>query len=89
MEKTVIVLAGNYLMQKPSSQSTTVDLTLGKGKGSSNTKTFVKSVFTCCVEGISEYSRLVFDLFPNKSQVGSCMRGEKGGLCVVRNRAII
>jgi hypothetical protein len=69
MEKTVIVLAGNYLMQKPSSQSTTVDLTLGKGKGSSNTKTFVKSVFTCCVEGISEYSRLVFDLFPNKSQV--------------------
>ena len=69
MEKTVLVLAGNCLMQKPSGRSITVDLTLGKGKGSSNTKTFVKSVWTCCIEGISEYSRLIFDLFPNKSQV--------------------
>jgi hypothetical protein len=69
MEKTVLVIAANSLSGESCGQPLSLDLSLGKGKASSNTKTVPKSVWTCCVQGVVKYVRVTFDLFPDQRQV--------------------
>ena len=69
MEKTVLVTAANSLSAASCGQSISFDLGLGKTKTAANTKLISKSLWTCCVEAIVEYCRVVFDLFPDQYQV--------------------
>ena len=69
MEKTVLVTAANSLSAASCGQSISFDLGLGKAKSAANTKLISKSLWTCCVEAIVEYCRVVFDLFPDQYQV--------------------
>ena len=71
MEKTVLVTAANSLSAASCGQSISFDLGLGKAKSAANTKLISKSLWTCCVEAIVEYCRVVFDLFP-RSIPGLC-----------------
>ena len=77
-EKTVIILAANILMRAASGRKLVVDLNTSKGGGaksavaggSAAVASFSKTAWTCSVEAVCEYSRLVFDLFPHQCQVG-------------------
>lgn len=78
-EKTVIILAANVLMRAASGRMLMVDLNTSKGGGggkgvatggSTAVASFSKTAWTCSVEAVCEYSRLVFDLFPHQCQVG-------------------
>ena len=77
MEKTVVVVCGNSLSAHPSGDKVTIDLSSGKfGKGSSAADskiTLVKSLWTCSLESVVEYCRIVFDLFPDQYQVCVCV----------------
>ncbi len=65
----MIVVAANALSSVSCGQTVAFDLSLGKAKGVANTKTFAKSLWTCCMESVTEYCRIVFDLFPDRYQV--------------------
>lgn len=80
MEKTVVVLAANPLSSVSCGETVAFDLSLGKAKGVANTRTISKSLWTCCVEAVTEYCRIVFDLFPDQYQV--CVHGgvARGGV---------
>ena len=77
VEKTVIILAANVLMRASSGRMLMVDLNTSKGGlpksaaagGSTGVASFSKTAWTCSVEAVCEYSRLVFDLFPHQCQV--------------------
>ena len=69
MEKTVIVVAANGLSAVSCGQSITFDLSVGKSKAGASTRAISKSLWTCCVEAVTEYCRIVFDLFPDIYQV--------------------
>ena len=87
MEKTVVVVAANSLMSASCGQSITFELTPsgkgGSGKGAGGpgpTKQHIsKSLWTCCVEAVCDYCRIVFDLFPNQYQV--CVAGVDEAKC--------
>ena len=87
MEKTVVVVAANSLMSTPCGQSIAFDLTpSGKGGSSKSSAGFgptkqhvSKSLWTCCVEAVCDYCRIVFDLFPNQYQV--CVAGVDEAKC--------
>ncbi len=65
----MLVVVGNSFSAQPCGQGVKLELPHG-GKGkSSNTRTLSKSVWTCCVEAVSEYCRVVLDLFPEQHQV--------------------
>ena len=70
MEKTVVVIAANSYSVDPCGHTITFDMSLGKAKSASNTRVISKSLWSCCVEAVVEYCRIVFDLFPDKYQVG-------------------
>ncbi len=69
MEKTVMVVAANHLSSVSCGETVSFDLSLGKAKGVASTKTISKSLWTCCVEAVTEYCRIIFDLFPDQYQV--------------------
>ena len=80
----MVVVAANSLMSTPCGQSMTFDLTPsgkgGGGKGSGASKQHIsKSLWTCCVEAVCDYCRIVFDLFPNQYQV--CVAGVDEAKC--------
>ena len=87
MEKTVIVIAANSLSQVSSGHTMTFELSPGKAKLPS-TRTASKTLWTAYVEAMTEYCRVVFDLFPDKYQVRissytyqiPCRSFSKGGL---------
>jgi hypothetical protein len=87
MEKTVVVVAANNFMSASCGQSIAFDLTPsgkgGSGKGAGGpgpTKQHIsKSLWTCCVEAVCDYCRIVFDLFPNQYQV--CVAGVDEAKC--------
>ncbi len=70
MEKTVLVAVYNSFSTYPCGQGIGLELALaGKTSKASSVKSIPKSVWTCCVEAVSEYCRVVLDLFPDKHQV--------------------
>ena len=70
MEKTVLVIVGNQYSSHSCGQSMKLELSQGgKGNKAANTRILTKSVWTCCVEAVSEYCRVVLDLFPEQHQV--------------------
>lgn len=72
MEKTVVVVAANSLSSAACGQNITFDLTLGKTKApasSAASKSIIKNLWSCAVEAVCEYCRIVFDLFPDQNQV--------------------
>ena len=71
MEKTVLVVVGNSFSCLPCGQAITLEIPPG-GKGNKTPtlkKSIAKTVWTCCVEAVSEYCRIVMDLFPDQHQV--------------------
>lgn len=83
----MVVVAANSLMSASCGQSITFELTPsgkgGSGKGAGGpgpTKQHIsKSLWTCCVEAVCDYCRIVFDLFPNQYQV--CVAGVDEAKC--------
>ncbi len=70
MEKTVIVLAANALSSSECGQGIAFEVTgAGRGSKSSASKIITKTIWSCCVESVLEYCRIVFDLFPDECQV--------------------
>lgn len=73
MEKTVLVVVGNNLSSSPCGQGIALELAPGgKAAKASSVKSIPsipKSVWTCTVEAVSEYCRVVLDLFPDQYQV--------------------
>jgi hypothetical protein len=77
MEKTVLVVVGNNLSSSPCGQGIALELSQGSAKAGKTPAatpgkgipSIPKSVWTCCVEAVSEYCRVVLDLFPNQYQV--------------------
>lgn len=70
MEKTVVVLAASSLSAASCGQTISFDLSFGKGKSAAaNSRTVSKTLWTCCVEAITEYCRITFDLFPARYQL--------------------
>lgn len=70
MEKTVLVVVGNNLSSNPCGHGIALELSQGgKASKSSGVKSIPKSVWTCSVEAVSEYCRVVLDLFPDHYQV--------------------
>lgn len=69
MEKTVVIVCGNTYSAATGEQIS-IDTSQTKGVRSGSTvKTITKTVWTHCVEAVTEYCRVVFDLFPDKYQV--------------------
>lgn len=67
MEKTVVIVCGNTLSSDQGGDSIAIDLKVGNRSGG---PTYVsKSMWTCCVEAVMEYCRIIFDLFPDQYQV--------------------
>lgn len=80
MEKTVIVLTANNLSSSSCGHSMTFELTQGgRAAKSSASKIISKTIWSCCVEGVLEYCRVVFDLFPDQCQV--CVAAVDEGKC--------
>ena len=83
----MVILAANFLMRASTGRVLAVDLNTSKGGGggkgaasggSPAVASFSKTAWTCSVEAVCEYSRLVFDLFPHQCQVGrSCLLLER------------
>ncbi len=70
MEKTVIVLAANSLSSCECGQGITFEVTgASRGSKSSASKTITKTIWSCSVEAVLEYCRIVFDLFPDQCQM--------------------
>lgn len=67
-----MVLAASSLSAASCGQTISFDLSFGKGKGASasaNSRAVSKTLWTCCVEAITEYCRITFDLFPARYQL--------------------
>ena len=70
MEKTVLVVVGNQLSASSCGQDISLELSQGvKVSKGPSARTISRSVWTCCVEAVSEYCRVVLDLFPDQYQV--------------------
>ena len=66
----MIVLAANNLSSSDCGHSISFDVTQsGRGAKSSASKIITKTIWSCCVEAVLEYCRVVFDLFPDQCQV--------------------
>lgn len=66
-----MVVVGNNLSALPCGQGIGLELSqAGKSsKGSAGVRSIPKSVWTCGVEAVCEYCRVVLDLFPDQYQV--------------------
>ena len=70
MEKTVVVVAASALSAASCGQTIAFDLSLGKGKSAAaHSRSISKTLWTCCVESVTEYCRITFDLFPDRHQL--------------------
>lgn len=70
MEKTVLVVVGNSLSALPCGQGIALELSQGgKTNKGGMVNSIPKSVWTCSVEAVSEYCRVILDLFPDQYQV--------------------
>ena len=66
----MLVVVGNNLSSLPCGQGIALELSQsGKASKNSSVKSIPKSVWTCSVEAVSEYCRVVLDLFPDQYQV--------------------
>lgn len=68
MEKTVVIVCGNSLSAAQGGEQITLDVKLGVRHGP-GPKIITKTLWTCCVEAVTEYCRIIFDLFPDDYQV--------------------
>lgn len=87
--KTVVILDRSAKFLAPSKQHIDFDSGGKRGSGKKASSALVyKSLWTCCVEGAVEYSRIVYDLFPCRYMVS--MSGVKWrGLLLLRLLIII
>lgn len=68
--KTVVILDRSAKFLAPSKQHIDFDSGGKRGAGKKASSALVyKSLWTCCVEGAVEYSRIVYDLFPCRYMV--------------------
>ena len=66
----MLVVVGNAFSAESCGEGLKLELSLGgKGNKAFLQNTLPKSVWTCCVEAVSEYCRVVLDLFPEQHQV--------------------
>ena len=66
----MIVLAANSLSSCECGQGITFEVTgASRGSKSSASKTVTKTIWSCSVEAVLEYCRIVFDLFPDQCQM--------------------
>ena len=66
----MVVVVGNNLSSLSCGHGITLELSQGgKSKSSAAAQTIPKSVWTCSVEAVCEYCRVVLDLFPDQYQV--------------------
>ena len=69
MEKTVVIVCGNTYSAAAGEQIN-IDTNQTKGvRPGPPVKVITKTAWTHCVEAVTEYCRVVFDLFPDKYQV--------------------
>ncbi len=66
----MLVVVGNQLSAASCGQDISLELSQGgKAAKGANVKSVSRSVWTCSVEAVSEYCRVVLDLFPEQYQV--------------------
>ena len=66
----MLVAVGNSFSSLPCGQGISLEsFQGGKANRTTSIKSIPKSVWTCCVEAVSEYCRVVLDLFPEEHQV--------------------
>ena len=69
MEKTVIVLAANALSTTPCGDTINIDVNLPKTtKSCTESFSLCKTFWCCCTESVSDYCRVILDLFPTQHQ---------------------
>ncbi len=68
MEKTVVIVCGNTLSATQSGESITIDVKVNN-RPTLGPQFIDKTLWTCCVEAVMEYCRIMFDLFPDEYQV--------------------
>ena len=66
MEKTVAIICGNIVSTNLCRYENTFDIKLSNRQ---SLPVLNRTLWNCCVEGVLEYSRIVFDIFPDKYQV--------------------
>jgi len=70
MEKTVIVLGANGLSTTPCGDTINIDVNMPKAnKSCTETFSLCKTFWCCCTESVSDYCRIILDLFPTQYQV--------------------
>lgn len=66
----MLVVVGNGFSSLPCGQGISLELSQGgKGNKGAHVKCIPRSVWTCSVEAVSEYCRVILDLFPEQYQV--------------------
>lgn len=66
----MVLAANNLSSSECGGHGITFEVTqAGRGAKSSASKTINKTIWSCCVEAVLEYCRIVFDLFPDQCQV--------------------
>ena len=66
----MLVVVGNQLSAASCGQDITLELSQGgKATKGASARCVTRSVWTCSVEAVSEYCRVVLDLFPDQYQV--------------------
>ena len=77
MEKTVVIVCGNSLSSSYGGPEVVLDHDGGPTK-------IGKMLWTSCIEAVTEYCRIIFDLFPDEYQVSCILHHQKsfgiGGL---------
>ena len=68
MEKTVVIVCGNTYSVAAGEQIS-IDTNQTKSVRPGPPVKVTKTAWTHCVEAVTEYCRIVFDLFPDKFQV--------------------
>ena len=72
MEKTVIVLAANQLSTTPCGDTVNIDVNVAKSnKPCTETFSLCKTFWCCCSESVTDYCRVILDLFPTQHLVSS------------------
>jgi len=72
MEKTVIVLAANQLSTTPCGDTVNIDVNVAKSnKACTETFSLCKTFWCCCTESVTDYCRVILDLFPTQHLVSS------------------
>ena len=64
----MVVVCGNTLSASQQGEKITIDIKAGNRPGL-GPQFITKTLWTCCVEAVMEYCRVMFDLFPDEYQV--------------------